>query len=338
MRILVCGGAGYIGSHMVRKLVLAGHNPVVFDDFSTGHRWAADRAFQGAPGGPAVVEGSILDKAALERLFQLERFDAVMHFSALALVGESMIDPGGYYENNVNGTLHLLRAMARAGVDKLVFSSTCAVYGAPEGMPIGDDCPANPVNPYGRSKRMAELMMADLAAAHGLKCAALRYFNAAGAAPADGLGEAHSPETHLIPRVINSVLGKGPELEIFGRDYPTPDGTCVRDYVHVQDLAEAHMLALNFLDARNQGGFEAFNLGTGRGTSNLEIIRGVEKISGRRVSFSFAPRRPGDPPSLYAEASKAARVLGWRPRFDIDGIIASAWQWHASPQEGRPAG
>jgi UDP-glucose-4-epimerase GalE len=246
-------------------------------------------------------------------------------------VGESATDPGRYYENNVSGTLNLLRAMVKAEVYKFIFSSTCAVYGVVDKMPIGDDLPTDPVNPYGRSKRMTERMMIDLAEAHGLKCAAMRYFNAAGADPAGGLGEAHDPETHLIPNVINSVLGQGLELKIFGNDYPTPDGTCVRDYIHILDLAEAHLSALNFLNSRGAGCFEAFNLGTGRGTSNLEIIRSVEKVSGRQVSFSYAPRRPGDPPSLYADASKAARVLHWQPRFTrVDDIVASAWRWHVS--------
>jgi UDP-glucose-4-epimerase GalE len=300
-----------------------------------------ERAFEDAPGGPAVAGGSVLDKIALERLFQRERFDAVMHFSALALVGESVTAPERYYENNVSGALNLMLAMVRAGVDKFIFSSSCAVYGAVEKMPISDDLPTNPVNPYGRSKRMTEMMMADLASARGLKCAALRYFNAAGADPEGGLGEAHDPESHLIPNVVKNVLERR-ALKVFGHDYPTPDGTCVRDYIHVLDLAEAHLLALNFLNEQDGGVFEAFNLGTGRGTSNLEIIRSVEKVSGRKVSFEYGPRRPGDPPSLYADATKAVRVLKWRPKFtDIDDIVATAWQWHTSsffPRHSRESG
>lgn len=329
MLILVCGGAGYIGSHMVRRLLAEGHRPVVLDNFSTGHPWAVERAFRGY-GPPELVEGDVLNEKALEELFRKYEFEAVMHFSALALVGESVSRPGRYYHNNVTGALNLLRALARAGVDRFIFSSSCAVYGAPEQMPLVEDMPAGPVNPYGRSKWMTEMMMADFAAAHNLKAAALRYFNAAGAEPEAGLGEAHDPETHLIPNVIKSVLGAGPALRIFGRDYPTPDGSCVRDYIHVSDLAQAHLKALDFLGRQPGGFFDCFNLGTGRGVSNLEIIKSVARVSGRAVNYEFAPRRPGDPPELYAQAEKAGRVLGWRPEInDIDQIIDSAWRWHS---------
>ncbi len=332
MRVLVCGGAGYIGSHMVRRLVRAGHEPVIFDNFSTGHRDAAERAFKGKGAGipPHIVEGDLRDKAALAALFERLRFDAVMHFSALIFVGESVQQPGPYYDNNVAGTLGLLSAMRDAGVDTFVFSSSAAVYGTPERAPVVETMPLLPINPYGRTKHMAELMIADFAAAYGLKGAALRYFNAAGADPEGDLGEAHDPENHLIPNAVNAALGKAPALNIFGDDYPTPDGTCVRDYVHVCDLADAHLLAIEHLARQSGGFFDAFNLGTGQGHSVLDVVRGVEAVGGRPVPRAFAPRRPGDPPFLYADAAKARETLGWRPQYvEIEDIIHSAWKWHS---------
>jgi UDP-glucose-4-epimerase len=334
MKILVCGGAGYIGSHMVRVLLAAGHEPVIFDDFSTGHQWLIEAAFQGSGREPSFIKGSLGDSEALDRCFTGRAFDGVMHFAARSQVAESMLKPGLYYHNNVSGTINLLQAMVRAGVDRLIFSSSAAVYGLAHEMPIRDEAAADPINPYGRTKLMAERIMADFAAVHGLKVAALRYFNVAGADPDGGLGEDHRPETHLIPIIIKSALGRGGPIRVFGRDYPTPDGTCIRDYVHVRDLAVAHLSAFEHLGQWAGGGFEAFNIGTGRGHSNLEVIRSVERVGGRKVDFEFAERRPGDPPVLYADVTKAARVLNWRPAFiDLDDIIATAWQAEiAAPQ------
>ncbi|MDL2210834.1 UDP-glucose 4-epimerase GalE [Desulfovibrio sp. OttesenSCG-928-O18] len=332
MNILVCGGAGYIGSHMVRRLVRSGHAPVVFDNFSTGHEAAVERAFLGYPGGAQVLRGDLLDPAALDAAFASRRFDAVMHFAGLILVGESVTKPGLYYENNVTGTLNLLRAMEKANVSRFVFSSTCAIFGEPETMPVLENLPRLPINPYGNTKLVAEMMMADFARAHAFKCVALRYFNAAGADDAGDLGENHDPESHLIPNAIKAALGQAPALKVFGNDYDTPDGTCLRDYVHVNDLADAHLAALAFLEKTpdGTGSFDGFNLGTGRATSVLEIISSVEAVSGKKVPYSFAPRRPGDSPVLYAGPGKANSVLGWVPRYtEIDGIVESAWKWHS---------
>lgn len=331
MNVLVCGGAGYIGSHMVRRLLEMGHRPLVLDNLSTGRLWAVERAFKGF-GPPALVRGDLGDQGLLADVFHRHDLDAVMHFSARSLVGESVAQPADYYANNVSGTLNLLRAMTRAGVNLLIFSSTCAVYGQPKSRPLNESFSLAPITPYGRSKWMCEMMLADFAAAYGLKAAALRYFNAAGADPEAGLGEAHDPETHLLPNVIKSVLGQGPPLKIFGRDHPTPDGTCLRDYIHVYDLAEAHLKALKHLKGLGpEGCFDYFNLGLGRGISNLEIIDSVARVSGRKPAYEFAPARPGDPPELYADASKAARILNWRPRFnDLDQIVGSAWRFHSA--------
>ena len=327
MNVLVCGGAGYIGSHLVRMLLEEGHRPLVFDDFSTGHKWLVEAAFRGAGQEPRYVEGSLLDAEAINKCLVDGRIDAVMHFAAKSQVKESMTKPGLYYHNNVNGTLNLLQELARTGVNRLIFSSTAAVYGLAEKTPILDDAPTRPINPYGRSKLMAEMMMADFAAAHGLKAVALRYFNVAGANPDGSLAEDHRPETHLIPLIIHSALGQSPRLKVFGHDYPTPDGTCIRDYVHVQDLASAHLAALSYLDRRESGFFESFNVGTGFGVSNLEVIKSVERVSGRKVPFDFDERRPGDPPVLYADASRAASVLNWRPHYTgMDDIVATAFK------------
>lgn len=327
MRILVCGGAGYIGSHMVRMLLETGHDPVVFDDLSTGHLWAMETAFRGVGREPCFIKGSLGDIGALEACFAGQAFDGVMHFAAMSQVAESMVKPGAYYHNNVSGTINLLRSMVGAGVGRLIFSSSAAVYGLADETPIRDEAAADPINPYGRTKLMAEKIMADFAAVHGLKAAALRYFNAAGAHPDGSLVEDHRPETHLIPIVIKSALGRGKPIRIFGDDYPTPDGTCVRDYVHVQDLATAHLAALKYLEQREGGFFDSFNIGTGRGHSNLEVVRSVERVGGRKVDFDFAERRPGDPPVLYADVAKAARTLNWRPSFtELDDIVATAWR------------
>ena len=330
MNILVCGGAGYIGTHMVRRLLHAGHSPVVFDNLATGHRSAVECAFHGSPSGVRLIAGDLLDTPALDAVFASQKFDAVMHFAGLILVGESVTSPGKYYENNVTGTLNLLRAMKRHSVRNFVFSSTCAVFGVPKSMPIVEDLPMAPISPYGNTKLMVEMMLADFANAHAFNCIALRYFNAAGADPAGDIGEDHDPESHLIPNAILAALGKAPALQVFGDDYDTPDGTCQRDYVHVNDLADAHIAALDFLAAMpRQGGFEGFNLGTGKAASVLEIIRSVEMAGGCKVPYSFVSRRPGDPPILCADPRKATEVLGWKPVYtDIVEIVKTAWNWH----------
>jgi UDP-glucose 4-epimerase len=319
MKILVCGGAGYIGSHMVRHLRANGHEAVVFDNLSTGHRQAVGEA--------SLVEGDLLDPAALATLFAAHRFDAVMHFCARSLVGESVQQPYAYYRNNVAGTLNLLQAMQAAGVERLVFSSTAAVFGNPQADLIDEDHPTAPINPYGASKLMVERMLADAATAYGLRSVALRYFNAAGADPAGTLGESHDPETHLIPNVLCAALGTGSSLKVFGDDYATRDGTCVRDYVHVNDLASAHLAALAFMGAHE--GAHVFNLGNGQGFSVLEVIEAARRVTGADIGFEVAPRRPGDPPVLVAASNRAREVLGWIPEFtDIGDIIATAWTWH----------
>ncbi len=323
MKLLVCGGAGYIGSHMVRLLGQAGHEVVVFDNLSTGHREAVGQA--------VLVEGDILDATALDALFAAHRFDAVMHFCARSLVGESVREPYAYYENNVAGTLGLLQAMRRAGVDRLVFSSTAAVFGQPRAALIDEEHPVEPINPYGTSKLMVERMLADAAAAHGLRSVALRYFNAAGADPSGSIGESHAPETHLIPNVLRAATGHGGGLKVFGDDYATRDGTCVRDYVHVNDLASAHLAAVDFM--RDHAGAHRFNLGNGQGFTVLEVIEAARRVTGVEIGFEKAPRRAGDPAVLVASSTRAREQLGWTPRCtDIGDIIASAWRWHQAPR------
>ncbi|TVQ38452.1 MAG: UDP-glucose 4-epimerase GalE [Wenzhouxiangella sp.] len=321
--ILVCGGAGYIGSHMVRSLGERGFAVTVLDNLSTGHAEAVDEA--------ELVQCDLLDAPGLDRVFAERRFDAVMHFCALSLVGESVREPLAYYRNNVTGTLNLLAAMQRHAVDRLVFSSTAAIFGEPEQALIDESHPARPINPYGRSKWMVEQMLADAAAAHGLRSVSLRYFNAAGASPSGTIGESHDPETHLIPNVLKSVLAGGASLQVFGNDYPTPDGTCVRDYIHVDDLAAAHLAALAWMD--DHEGAAAFNLGNGQGFSVLEVIAAARQVTGQQISYSVAERRPGDPAVLVASAEKARRELGWSPRYgDIEAIIETAWRWHCKPR------
>ena len=319
MHILVCGGAGYIGSHMARWLALKDIRVTVLDNLSTGHRafvrWGE------------LIEADLLDPPSLDRAFAAHRYDAVMHFCARSLVGESMADPYGYYESNVGGTLNLLRAMRRHDVARLVFSSTAAVFGQPQADRIDEAHPTHPINPYGASKRMVERILEDAATAYGLRSVALRYFNAAGASPDGTIGEAHDPETHLIPNALRAALGTGPALKLFGDDYPTPDGTCVRDYVHVDDLAQAHLLALEHLDAN--AGAHAFNLGNGQGFSVREVIAAAERVSGRAVPHSIEARRPGDPSILVASSEKARAVLGWQPEYTtLDPILDTALRWH----------
>lgn len=318
--VLVCGGAGYIGAHMAKRLAEEGHRVTVFENFSTGHR-AAVRWGE-------LFEGDLTDPASLRRVFAEQRIDAVMHFAALSLVGESMRAPYAYYRNNVVGALNLLEAMHEAGVGQLVFSSTAAVYGIPLTSPVGESQPLVPINPYGASKAMVERMLGDAAEAYGLRSVSLRYFNAAGADPSGEIGESHTPETHLVPNVLKAALDSSP-VRIFGDDYVTHDGTCVRDYVHVNDLAQAHLLALNYLSTNV--GAHAFNLGNGTGFSVLEVVEAARRVTGLSIACERAPRRAGDPPILVASCEAARRALGWQPEYtDIGAIVETAWRWHDS--------
>lgn len=318
MNVLVVGGAGYIGSHAVRLLHELGHSVWVYDNLSRGHEQAVPSEM--------LIRGELADQTALRQVLQAKEIEAVMHFAAFALVGESMQHPAMYYRNNVIATLELLEAMRAVGVWRFVFSSTTATYGQPDKVPICEDTVQQPINPYGFSKLVIERALADYAMAYGFGVAALRYFNAAGAHPDGTIGEDHDPETHLIPLVLRVALGQAPSVKILGNDYPTPDGTCIRDYIHVQDLATAHVAAL----ARIQPGTNTqVNLGTGRGTSVLEIIEACRKVTGHPIPAEIAPRRPGDPAMLVAHVEKAKAVLGWEARYtDITEIIATAWNWH----------
>ncbi|ATD66380.1 UDP-glucose 4-epimerase GalE [Luteimonas chenhongjianii] len=322
MRILVCGGAGYIGSHMAKWLGAHGAEAVVLDNLSTGHREAVRFG--------RLIEADLLDPASLDTAFALGPFDAVMHFCARSLVGESVQKPYDYYDNNVVGTLNLLRAMQRHGVGKIVFSSTAAIFGEPVSARINETHPKTPINPYGASKLMVERVLADAGAAYGLRSVCLRYFNAAGASPDGDIGEAHTPETHLIPNVLRAALGNGERLKVFGDDWPTPDGTCVRDYIHVDDLAQAHWQALAYMETH--AGAHAFNLGNGQGFSVREVITAAEAVSGHEIPWDIAPRRAGDPAVLVASNDLARRELGWTPRYtSLPEIIETAWRWHCAP-------
>lgn len=326
MNVLVVGGAGYIGSHCVRQLVAAGHKPVVLDNLVYGHRAAI------APDVP-FHEVELGDEAAVGKILRERNIEVVMHFAAYCYVGESVTDPLKYYLNNVGSTLHLLKAMRDAGVGKFVFSSTCATYGEPATLPIVETLPQVPINPYGQSKLDVENVLKAVAHAHGMSFAAFRYFNAAGAAEDGQIGEDHTPETHLIPVAIDAAIGRRPHLDLFGTDYPTPDGTCLRDYVHVDDLSRAHIAVFDRLSRPGAGLF--YNLGTGRPSSNREVIRAVEKSTGRKIKVLESPRRPGDAPALYADSTKAQRELGWKPKFpDVESIVATAWKWHESHPNG----
>jgi UDP-arabinose 4-epimerase len=318
MRVLVTGGAGYIGSHTAKALSRSGHGSVVLDNFSTGHRWAVKW-------GP-VIDGDLADIILIRQVLANYAVEAVIHFAGSAYVGESMRQPRKYFRNNVANTLNLLEAMIDCGVRYVVFSSTCATYGVPSAIPIGEEQPQAPINPYGESKRFVEKALDWFGRAYGLGCVALRYFNAAGADPEGETGEAHNPETHLIPASIESALGGGHWLELYGTDYPTPDGTAIRDYVHVTDLAEAHVLALHYLLAG--GTSVALNLGTGRGYSVRQIIDAVERVSGERVLVHEGGRRLGDPPILIADSGNADRILGWKPHFSsLHMMVETAWRW-----------
>jgi UDP-arabinose 4-epimerase len=321
MNVLVTGGAGYIGSHTCKQLAAVGHAPIVFDDLTQGHEWAVKW-------GP-LERGSLDDPARLAEVFATHRVDAVIHFAASALVGESMTHPGKYFRNNTLGTLNLLEAMRAAGVGTIVFSSTCATYGDPVRVPIDEGHPQVPVNPYGESKLMVEKMLRWYGECHDVRWMALRYFNAAGADPDGEIGEAHDPESHLIPLVIGGALGTRRPVKVFGTDYPTADGTAIRDYIHVVDLADAHLRAIDRLGAGTPS--QAVNLGTGVGQSVRQVIDTVGEVSGRHVPFDLAPRRAGDPPELVADPSRARDVLGWRPRYgDLRTLVEHAWKWHSS--------
>jgi len=330
MRILVTGGAGYIGSHAARVLDRAGHEVWVYDNLSRGHRAACHWLSQCHPG--RLVEGELADQARLVEVMRERRIEAVMHFAAFALVGESVAEPAMYYRNNVLGSLSLLEAMRAAGVTRIVFSSTTATYGAPKRVPIREDEPQLPINPYGFTKLAIERALADYAVAYGFAYAALRYFNAAGASPDGDLGEDHDPESHLIPIVLGVALGQREKITIFGDDYPTPDGTCIRDYVHIDDLADAHLRALERIEP---GKGLCVNLGTGRGQSVREVVETCRRVTGHPIPETIGPRRPGDPPELVADASLARAVLGWEPRFtELTDIVATAWRWHSGHPKG----
>lgn len=317
--VLVTGGAGYIGSHACKALAQAGLRPVAYDNLVYGHKEAVRW-------GP-FAKGDILDRRRLDEVIDLHRPAGIMHFAAYAYVGESVGNPGKYYRNNVAGSLTLLEAARDHDIDRFVFSSTCATYGVPKSTPISEDNTQQPINPYGASKLMVERMLADFQSAHGLRYATLRYFNAAGADAEGEIGEDHDPETHLIPLAIKAAMAGEPELSIFGTDYPTPDGTAVRDYIHVTDLAEAHVLA--FQDLLAGGDSMALNLGTGSGHSVRQVVEMVEKVGGGNVPVRLADRRAGDPPELVADASRAVDRLGWRPvHSGLREIVETAWRWH----------
>ncbi|HRX87305.1 MAG TPA: UDP-glucose 4-epimerase GalE [Phycisphaerae bacterium] len=323
MNVLVTGGAGYVGSHCVRRLVAGGHSVTVFDNLSSGHAGAV-------PEGVTLITADLADTEALAAA--LDGKDAVMHFAAFLDVGESVRAPLKYYANNVANTLGLLRLMEARGVRRIVFSSTCATYGVPGKLPIREDTPQSPINPYGHTKLAVEWMLRESAEAWGLGACALRYFNACGAAADGSIGEDHDPEIHLIPLVLRAAAGRRESISVFGTDYPTADGTCVRDYIHVEDLAEAHLRALEALTA---GRFDAYNLGTGRGTSVREIITAAERVTGRKIPVREVERRPGDPPELYADPTRAREALGWQPRYlKVEDTIATAWAWHEAHPDG----
>jgi len=324
VRILVTGGAGYIGSHAARLLARAGYEVWVYDNLSRGHRPAALAG--------RLIEGEVADRAKLEAVLREQRIDAVMHFAAFALVGESMSEPHKYYQNNVVASLALLEAMRAAGVAKIVFSSTTATYGVPDEIPITEETPQRPINPYGFSKLVIEHALADYAHAYGLAYAVMRYFNAAGASPDGDLGEVDRSQSRLIPLVIQVALGQREAITIYGDDYPTPDGTCIRDYIHVDDLGSAHVLALEHL---TPGKGLLLNLGTGRGHSVRQVIDTCQRVSGREIPVRLAPRRPGDPAELVADASRAREVLGWQPRYpELAKIVETAWRWHSTHPQG----
>jgi len=320
--ILVTGGAGYIGSHAVLALQQAGYEVIVLDNLSYGHRELVEDVLH-----VKLIVGDTSDRALLDQIFANHNIAAVMHFAAYIAVGESVVEPAKYYRNNVSGTLTLLEAMLDASIKKFIFSSTCALYGEPKTVPIPEDHPFDPISPYATSKLMVEQMLSDFDAAYGLKSVRFRYFNAAGADPNGLLGEDHAPETHLIPLVLLTALGKRDSVSIFGTDYSTRDGTCVRDYIHVADLAEAHVLGLDYL--LKGGDSQVFNLGNGNGFSVREVIETAKQVTGREIKVVESNRRPGDPPILVGSSDKARSILGWNPKYpNVNEIITHAWQWH----------
>ncbi len=320
MKVLVVGGAGYIGSVCAELLLDEGHGVTIFDNLSEGHRRALDPRAE-------FVEGDLVDRQSIGKTLAKQRPDAVMHFAANALVGESMQNPSKYFRNNIANGLNLLDAMISAGVEKIIFSSTCAIFGPPERVPIDETTPPRPINPYGESKLAFEKILRWYGEIHELKFVSLRYFNAAGASAK--FGEDHRVETHLIPNVLKVALGEKPNVEIFGTDYETPDGTCIRDYIHILDLARAHILALNSAKS------DFYNLGTGGGASVREVIDSCRKVTARKIDIVEKPRRPGDPPRLIASSEKIKRELGWKPQFQsLDAIIESAWKWHQKFPQG----
>lgn len=324
MKILVIGGAGYVGSHTVRLLTRNGYDVWVYDNLCKGHREAvpADR----------LIEGELSDRAKLSKVFAEHQIDAVMHFAAFALVGESVTSPAIYYQNNVTATLDLLESMRNAGVWRIVFSSTTATYGQPEKMPITESTLQLPINPYGFTKLVIEHALTDYAHAYGFGCAALRYFNASGASPDGDIGEDHTPESHLIPLILQTALGQRDYIGMFGDDYPTPDGSCIRDYIHVDDLADAHLKALSLIEP---GSNLQLNLGTGKGQSVKEVIEACRRVTGHAIPVKVEPRRAGDPAELVADSSLAQKVLGWKPKYmDIQANIETAWRWHRSHPRG----
>ncbi len=319
MKLLITGGAGYIGSITNAILRQQGYEMLVFDNLSLGHREAV--------GDTTLVVGDLRDNEAVERVFAQNRFDAVIHFAAYSLAGESMEKPYEYYDNNLRGGLNLLEAMRKASCRSIVFSSTCAVYGYPTSLPVVEEERIAPVSVYGSSKRMIEEMMEWYGAIYGIRSVSLRYFNAAGASLDGSLGEHHEPESHIIPIALEVVAGKRKQFEAYGNDYETPDGTCIRDYIHVVDLADAHTRSVEYL--AKGGESVALNLGVGRGYSNLEVLDTVERVTGRKVARVFGPRRPGDPAKLWADNTKAKEVLGWEPKYsDLETIVKTAWKWH----------
>lgn len=319
MAVLVCGGAGYIGSHVNKQLNKEGYETVVFDNLVYGHREAVKWGH--------FVQGDLKNFDEIEEVFRKYKIDAVFHFAAYAYVGESVENPEKYYYNNVANTLNLLQVMKKHGCSKIIFSSTCATYGEPEQVPITEDMTQNPINPYGASKLMVERIFEDYSKAYGIEFVVLRYFNAAGADPEGEIGESHTPETHLIPLVLDAASGKRQDIKIFGTDYDTPDGSCIRDYIHVYDLATAHLLALHYLEEGKESDF--FNLGNALGTSVLEVVKSVKKVTGREFTVTMADRRAGDPAKLVGSSQKAQKVLGWKPVYgEIDIIVEHAWKWH----------
>ncbi|MGE5680039.1 MAG: UDP-glucose 4-epimerase GalE [Bacillota bacterium] len=322
MNVLVTGGAGYIGSHTVRMLQDKGHNVIIFDNLCRGH-------IESIPEGTEFEKVDLLDHEELNNALGRHKIDSVIHFAAFAYVGESVENPGMYYTNNVSGSINLIKAISSRGIKKIVFSSTCSLYGNPEVVPISEKESLKPINPYAKTKYMVEQVLSDFEISSNLKYVALRYFNAAGADLTGQTGESHQPETHLIPIVLEAAIGKREKVIVFGDDYPTEDGTCVRDYIHVNDLADAHLRALEYLASGNSA---VINLGTGNGYSVKEIIDKAEEITGRKIKREISVRRAGDPAVLIADNKKAKEVLGWEPKYGLDEIISSAWKWHLNPR------